>query len=1442
MICRAEQTSHVNSCRADRFLRIVICSTAALCVNATPLYAVTVAHWDFETDLLAAGTPVNSQVVSHPSATGLFDAAISDLSGNGNDLSAFAQDGGFTAMQFSSNVASVNNTGSTLSVENAPGTCCPVLWNQDDLEVGGTNVGALAQWAIEASVSFKGLGGWQTFVGKDGFNVPGATDQLQAPLYFQKVGGGDTLNRFRINFVDAAGSTHILDSTTVAQVGTWYHVVATSDGSNLRLYVNNNLEGTLDISASANTAMAALDEAGFEGTGTTVPYAWSLARGMYNDGHGDRLNGYLDDVRISDVALMPSEFLNRPPALLPPTLRIDRDTGQITLFNQQSPVQVVGYSITSEAGGLNGAAWQTIAGNFDANTGGEFDADDEWTVLSAPGNKSDFSEFVFDTTPGDGGALGPSFDVPLGVTGAWRKSLFEDVQGTLKLANGSSIALNIEYTGNGGQAFTRSDLNFDGNLTGADWVIFRTNNLADLSAMSLAEAYGLGDLDGDWDNDVNDFRQFKADYELANGAGSFSQMLQAVPEPATLALVIPCAVLLLGRRRPARTSYDVSNRSFHRLYLAAIVLAAGPISASTEAARTHTYTFNSGNANDSTGSAHGTLMGAANVSGLGQLVLPGAGADFATLPAPTIAINTYTDVTFESWLTRTGAGGAWQRLFDFGDTNTETGFGRNYIFYTPNSGPGDNRAVVSDTDPGFDSEDIAAAGPALTPAAEHHVVVRYDSAANGGNGMMDVFVDGVLGGSVPITKPLSSLSNNLAYLGESLYPADANLNGAINEFRIYNHALTDQEIADNNYFGPTPSNLLALTVNKTTGQVTLRNNHTSDLTIDHYRIDSRGGALNATGWNSLDEQNYDSLGAGEGLNWDQAGGSNANALAELFLEGSSTFSPSESVNLGNAFNPNVFGAGNDGDLVFHFKLTSGEELAGPVTYVMSDAVSGDYNQNGTVDAADYVVWRKNLGQNTPLPNTNPADIDGVVTQAEYTYWRSRFGATAGSGSGALVSATKVPEPTTVALLAGGIALGLLTARPRRRVGNSNRNRRAAMRTEAQRCRSSAATLGLFSVALLAAATAHAATTDRFYQFGDDALENPVLNQPPNADFGPFTVDSAGTTTDFQDLSFTGNGPVYVNTNATSRPGSVSGEWGLSFDGVDDTLIRLNGGLGSPAIGDDEASYSGVINYTGISTRLIDGWVRPTNAGAGHRQDIVNDTPQFGIFISADNRWGMVEGTTTVISTTPVAFNQWSHVMHRTFTNDMAALYVDGVAVAATTNNYDMNGAAANIVFGASVDQSTNLFQGQLDSFSILVAGDNTVQGGQNWGPVNLAIDNDYIRQQLDGIPEGDVNLSGAVDPADVSVFVANWRKVQSVNGVQLGDLTSRMQGDLDFDGDIDLDDAFALHEALLSAGSASGLDFSLLASVPEPSGVLLVACGAVATVGLRRRRVNEWAT
>jgi hypothetical protein len=97
-----------------------------------------------------------------------------------------------------------------------------------------------------------------------------------------------------------------------------------------------------------------------------------------------------------------------------------------------------------------------------------------------------------------------------------------------------------------------------------------------------------------------------------------------------------------------------------------------------------------------------------------------------------------------------------------------------------------------------------------------------------------------------------------------------------------------------------------------------------------------------------------------------------------------------------------------------------------VTTLVLTTLSGDYNADGEVSAADYVVWRKNLGSGTALPNGD--DTPGVGMD-DLARWRSRFGQSA-SGSGASFDGASVPEPTSILMLLVG-GSGLLLYRPPR---------------------------------------------------------------------------------------------------------------------------------------------------------------------------------------------------------------------------------------------------------------------------------------------------------------------------------------------------------------------------------------------------------------------------
>jgi T5SS/PEP-CTERM-associated repeat protein len=77
-------------------------------------------------------------------------------------------------------------------------------------------------------------------------------------------------------------------------------------------------------------------------------------------------------------------------------------------------------------------------------------------------------------------------------------------------------------------------------------------------------------------------------------------------------------------------------------------------------------------------------------------------------------------------------------------------------------------------------------------------------------------------------------------------------------------------------------------------------------------------------------------------------------------------------------------------------------------------LEGDFNFDGIVDAADYVVWRKGLETN--------------YTPEHYNIWRAYFGQTAG-GAGASANAA-VPETATTVMLIVGI-FAMFSTNPRK---------------------------------------------------------------------------------------------------------------------------------------------------------------------------------------------------------------------------------------------------------------------------------------------------------------------------------------------------------------------------------------------------------------------------
>jgi hypothetical protein len=583
---------------------------------------------------------------------------------------------------------------------------------------------------------------------------------------------------------------------------------------------------------------------------------------------------------------------------------------------------------------------------------------------------------------------------------------------------------------------------------------------------------------------------------------------------------------------------------------------------------------------------------------------------------------------------------------------------------------------------------------------------------------------------------------------------------------------------------------------------------TGSLDIKGYTITSPSGALNTSGWSGLESTALGNGNPTDGVGWEKLGAGLSTKVGEYNLMGSTIFGTGGVMtpqNLGSLYMP-----GGNHDLQFQFSLANGNIVNGFVNYVAGPDIPGDFTGNGIVDTADYVVWRKTNGM-----------------QPGYNNWRMNYGRTSGSGA-ALDGASTIPEPAGLVLLLAA-ACGLRVCRGRRKLS----------------------VLCLIAVACLSGIrtdTAHAAVTlDRDYRLGDEPSEgaNTGIAVGSGNTFG-LTFDSAGTSGagDLQDLTPGGGSVTY--TASPVRPGAPGR--GVLFAGgyLQGDFEAGSGGLGYPGA-TPSPNGNPAIDYSGIITRGIQLWVNPTDNGA--RQEIINDTYQFGIHINANDTWGMTWGATgpaatagrVINSTTPVSYGTWSHVHQHSYGYQRGVLYVNGVAVAtsAVGNIYQVTQPTPgdrDITVGATLFTFANPFSGTMDDLELYVAGvsENT---SHNYGTFDLGTDNDYIASL--GLTQGDLNNDDVVNDADVDIFVDNWRRQQLLSGRRTGDINSRMFGDFDYDGFVGMLDWHVIRQTHAEGASLNLGALLAEAGVPEPGTALLLVMGGLAGCLCRRRRARS---
>ena len=159
---------------------------------------------------------------------------------------------------------------------------------------------------------------------------------------------------------------------------------------------------------------------------------------------------------------------------------------------------------------------------------------------------------------------------------------------------------------------------------------------------------------------------------------------------------------------------------------------------------------------------------------VGQAINLDGSTNFVTLPS-NLALSNYNEITLSTWLNWKG-GKDWQRIFDFGTGTTQ------YMFLTPKTGNYMRFAIKNGG-----AEQIVQTSQ-LAMGQWVHVALTL------GSGKANLYVNGEAKASANMTIKPSDFKPSKNYIGKSQFSADPLFNGLIDEFRVYNRALSADEI------------------------------------------------------------------------------------------------------------------------------------------------------------------------------------------------------------------------------------------------------------------------------------------------------------------------------------------------------------------------------------------------------------------------------------------------------------------------------------------------------------------------------------------------------------------------------------------------------------------------------------------------------------------------
>ena len=157
------------------------------------------------------------------------------------------------------------------------------------------------------------------------------------------------------------------------------------------------------------------------------------------------------------------------------------------------------------------------------------------------------------------------------------------------------------------------------------------------------------------------------------------------------------------------------------------------------------------------------------------------GSTYAMIP---YSVAHRDEMTIATWVRSTTlVGGDWQRIFDFGNDEEQ------YMFLTPNNG-----SVLSFVMKNGGDEQKLNHTKKLSGNTWYHVAVTIKPVDDKVEAVMYLNGEKVAETSDFTIKP-SDIAPSLCYIGRSMFNADPMFKGQIDDFRVYNYALSEEEVA-----------------------------------------------------------------------------------------------------------------------------------------------------------------------------------------------------------------------------------------------------------------------------------------------------------------------------------------------------------------------------------------------------------------------------------------------------------------------------------------------------------------------------------------------------------------------------------------------------------------------------------------------------------------------